>query len=65
MKIVLAPWGYTNEPPICDISQALVIKIIGPVCHVTTVSALRRIGPWYSVDSHAKMRTIGNVGKSL
>jgi hypothetical protein len=34
MVIVSAPWGYLNLPPICDISQAIVIRIDGPVCPV-------------------------------
>jgi hypothetical protein len=34
MQIILAPWGYINKSPICDISIAIAVYISGPVCNV-------------------------------
>lgn len=34
MEIICAPWGYINQMPICDISRALAISVIGPICRI-------------------------------
>jgi hypothetical protein len=31
--LIMSPWGYLNEPPMCEPS-ALVVWIGGPVCKV-------------------------------